>query len=114
MVRRYGKGSVAALAQTGEAESLAGRSVRVIVVPNVSNRPVSEEKVVAASIPDGHRSVGHSDDISVETDLGDGLGVDVVDPFVGRLPDDRSHPEGKVRCHKVHESKPERELKAIW
>ena len=73
MVRRDGKSSIAALGETGEAEGLAGRCIRVIVVPNVSDRPISEEKVVAASIADGDRSVGHSDDIPVETNLSDGL-----------------------------------------
>ena len=73
MVRRYGESSIAALAQTGEAKSLAGCCVRVIVVPNVSDRPISEEKVVAASIADSNGSVRHSDNIPVETDLCDGV-----------------------------------------
>ena len=35
------------------------------------------------------------------------VSVDVVDPLVGALPDDGSHPEWQVGRHKVDETKPE-------
>ena len=37
----------------------------------------------------------------------------MVDPLVGRLPDDCAHPEGEVRCHEVHEAEPGKEAEAF-
>ena len=37
----------------------------------------------------------------------------MVDPLVGRLPDDCAHPEREVGCHEVHEAEPGKEAEAF-
>ena len=41
----------------------------------------------------------------------DGLGVDVVDPLVGGLPDNNPDPEGQVGGHQVNKSKSSKQSK---
>ena len=67
MIWGDGQASIAPrLGETSKTERLAGGCVRVVVVANVSDGTIPEEKVVAASVTDGNRGVGHPDHIPVQ------------------------------------------------
>ena len=55
--------------------------------------------------------VGHPDDVAAEAV--DGLGVHVVDPLVGRLPDHDPDPEAEVGRHQVDEPEPGEQTESL-
>ena len=63
------------------------------------------------SLSDGYGGVWHPDDVT--TKAVDGLGVNVVDPLVGRLPDDDPDPEREVGRHEVDEPEPSKQAKPL-
>ena len=56
------------------------------------------------SLSNGEGRVWDPDDVPAEAV--DGVGVDVVDPLVGGLPDDDADPEREVGGHQVDEPEP--------
>ena len=60
--------------------------------------------ILLYSRSDGDGRVGDPDDVAAEAV--DGLGVHVMDPLVGRLPDHDPDPEAEVGRHQVDEPEP--------
>ena len=60
---------------------------------------------------DGDGRVGDPDDVTAEAV--DGLGVHVVDPLVGGLPDDDPDPEAEVGRHQVNEAEPGKQTESL-
>ena len=57
------------------------------------------------------KCVGNADNPVIKTI--DALSVDVMDPLVGRLPDDGPHPQRQVGRHQMDESKPSEQAKSL-
>ena len=105
-------------------------SVDKIVVPDISQTSVVNEETVTSSakknityrhsmeifplsvlLSKRNRRIWNSNDVLAE--VVDGLGVDVVDPLVGGLPDNNPDPEGQVGGHEMNKSKSGKQSKSL-
>ena len=83
--------------------------LRLQVVQRSAFRPPG--KSIRFLLSKGQWRVRNPDDVLAEGV--DGLGVDVMDPLVGRLPDDDPDPESQVGGHQVNEPKSGEQSKSL-